>query len=242
MNYRDYKKFDKGLFKTDLKAALSSGCGTYQEFENIFLSTLNLHAPFKKKFIRANHAPYMTKSLRKAIMRRSQLLTKYRKSKDKSDHARYKKQRNYVSKMYKREKKSFYKNLDLKNILDNKTFWKYMKPLFSDKTECISKISLVDGNEIISEDYKLAETFNTFFKEAVNKLDIQGNIDITDPVDPLHFKDPVNIAIEKYKNHPSILKIKEMVTTGNEFNFSEISLKEVEDQMKKTNINKGTTF
>ena len=33
-----------------------------------------------------------------------------------------------------------------------------------------------------------------------------------------------------------------MVTTRNEFNFSQISLKEVEDQMKKLNIKKGTTF
>ena len=41
VNYRDYKKFDTNLFKTDLKAALSSGCRTYQEFEQIFL---NLHA------------------------------------------------------------------------------------------------------------------------------------------------------------------------------------------------------
>ena len=242
VNYRDYKKFDQCLFKTDLKAAFSGGCDTYQEFETIFLSTLNLHAPFKKKIIRANHAPYMTKSLRKAIMRRSQLLTKYYKSKDITDHALYKKQRNYVSKMYKKEKKSFYNKLDVKNILDNKTFWKYMKPLLSEKTECKPKISLVNGTDIITEDHKLAETFNTFFKEAVGKLNIQENIDLTDPVELHDFVDPVDIAIEKYKHHPSILKIREMVTTKNKFNFSEISLKDVEDEMMKLNIKKGTTF
>ena len=242
VNYRDYKTFEKSLFKTDLKAALSSGCGTYQEFENIFLSTLNLHAPFKKKTIRANHAPYMTKSLRKAIMRRSQLLTKCHKSKDKTDLALYKKQRNYVSRMYKKEKKHFYKKLDMKNILDNKTFWKYMKPVLSDKTECKPKISLVNGSEIITEDNKLAETFNTFFKDAVSKLNIEDNIDLADPVDLLNCVDPVDIAIEKYKHHPSILKIREMVKTKNKFKFSEISLNEVENEVKKLDINKGTTF
>ena len=66
--------------------------------------------------------------------------------------------------MYKKENKSFYKKLDLKNILDNKTFWKYMKPFLSDKTECKPKISLVNGNDIITEDTKLAETFNTFLR------------------------------------------------------------------------------
>ena len=37
------------------------------------LSFLNRHASIKKKVIRANHAPYVTKALRKAIMKRSQL-------------------------------------------------------------------------------------------------------------------------------------------------------------------------
>ena len=49
----------------------------YETFEEEFLQVLNNHAPLKKKFIRANHAPYMTKNLRKAIMKRSQLENKY---------------------------------------------------------------------------------------------------------------------------------------------------------------------
>ena len=73
------------LFKTDLKTTLLSGCGTYAEFEKIFLSTLDLHAPYKTKLIRANHARYMTKALRKAIMRRSQLQSKYFKTKSHVD-------------------------------------------------------------------------------------------------------------------------------------------------------------
>ena len=133
VNYRDYKRFNGNLFKSDLKAALSNGCNTYEKFENIFLSTLNLHAPLKKKIIRANHAPYMTKALRKAIMRRSQLQSKYYKTRNLTDYESFKKQRNYVSKMYKKERKKFYSNLDLKSVLDNKTFWKYTKPIFPEK-------------------------------------------------------------------------------------------------------------
>ena len=34
---------------------------------------LNKHAPLRKKFFRANHAPCITKTLQKAIMRKSQL-------------------------------------------------------------------------------------------------------------------------------------------------------------------------
>lgn len=71
VTYRDYKHFNENNFKNDIKYKLESGCESYANFEEIFLSTLQLHAPFKTKFIRANHAPFVTKALRKAIMRRS---------------------------------------------------------------------------------------------------------------------------------------------------------------------------
>ena len=79
--YRTYKNFDNEKFKSDLRSNLedNSNSSDYSDFENIFLRTLELHAPFKKKVLRANHAEYMTKQLRKAIMRRSALENKFRK-------------------------------------------------------------------------------------------------------------------------------------------------------------------
>ena len=37
------------------------------------LSVLNMHAPLKKKLLRANHSQYVTKALRKATMRKPKL-------------------------------------------------------------------------------------------------------------------------------------------------------------------------
>ena len=71
VTYRDYKSFDIKTFQRDLLTVFTSGCSDYETFENMFLSTLNLHAPFKKKIIRGNHAPYMNRQLRKAMMRRN---------------------------------------------------------------------------------------------------------------------------------------------------------------------------
>ena len=42
---------------------------------------LNIHAPIKGKLFRANHIPYVTKTLRKNNMKRSELKSKYVKSK-----------------------------------------------------------------------------------------------------------------------------------------------------------------
>ena len=43
------------------------------------MDVLKESAPFKKKFLRANQAPYVTKELRIAIMKRSELKSKYLK-------------------------------------------------------------------------------------------------------------------------------------------------------------------
>ena len=78
--YRDYKNFDEENFRENLKRKLNNvEIFEYDNFENIFLEDLSKHAPLKKKILRANHAPYMTKILRKAIMRRSALENKYYK-------------------------------------------------------------------------------------------------------------------------------------------------------------------
>ena len=45
----------------------------YTSFEENFVGVLNKHAPLKKKVIRANHASYVTKALKKTIMKRSYL-------------------------------------------------------------------------------------------------------------------------------------------------------------------------
>ena len=64
----------------------------YKIFEKIFISTLDKHAPFRQK---ANQAPYITKSLRKAIIRRSQMQTKYFKNKSQSNYLLFKKSHTY---------------------------------------------------------------------------------------------------------------------------------------------------
>ena len=99
---------------------------------------LNKHAPLRKKFLRANHAPYIAKTLRKAIMRRSQLETKYLKTKIQTDLKLYKKHKNFCSKLYKRERRKYYESLDMKNVLDSKEFWKTMRPFLSDKNNFLT--------------------------------------------------------------------------------------------------------
>ena len=82
LQYRDYKNFIEHAFHSELRERLKVELiVTYDQFEAIFLDVCNRHAPPKKKIVRANHKPYMTKAVRKAIMRRSALENKYYKNK-----------------------------------------------------------------------------------------------------------------------------------------------------------------
>ena len=69
----------------NLQNALSTTqTNSCKQFEDMFLSVLNMHAPFEKKLLRKNHSQYVTiKASRKAIMRRS-ILEKIKKQTNES--------------------------------------------------------------------------------------------------------------------------------------------------------------
>ena len=106
-----------------------------------------------------------------------------------------------------------------------------MKPFFSDKrNKDQRKIILVENNEIIRDDLKNASTMNDYFVDITKNLDIQ-EIEIEQM--PLNTDivciDPIDTLFYTYKNHPSILKIREYVTYTETSTFSQIN----ESQIKK---------
>ena len=196
----------------------------------------------KKKFVRANHAPYMTKALRKAIMHRSQLESKYFKIRTKENFNLYKKQRNFCSKLYKKEKKQYYNSLDTTKVTDNKEFWKTIKPFLSSKSITTTQISIEKDGKVITDDSELSEEFSIFFDKAVQSLNIKPNeAHVNDAID---LDDPVEIAIKKFENHPSIKAIKENITLQDEFEFifSNTDTEEISKEISDLDTNKSGTF
>ena len=98
----------------------------------------------KKKFICANHAPCMAKRLRKPIMKRSELKSKYIKIETQESLKAYKKQRHFCSRLYKKEQKKYNNSIDFKNINNKKWFWKTAKPFLSGQGSQCSQINIVD--------------------------------------------------------------------------------------------------
>ena len=218
--FRNYKKFDNSAFREALNRELLKydlNNIEYDTFQEIIVSLLNVYAPLKKKYLRANHASFVTKELRKAIMLRTRLRNIYLKQRTETTKVAYNRQRNKCVSILKKSKKSYFESLDTKFVKDNEKFWKIISPLFSNKIKSKEKITLVENDEIISSDIEVAKTFQNFFSSIVKNLNTQR--------DETHLskttqENPVLACIEKFSKHPSIVSIKKrMETTSNKFSF-----------------------
>ena len=231
--YRNFKCFNIENFKNELNHNLThSNVSTcFSIFDSIFTATLNLHAPFKEKMIRGNHKPFVSKTLRKEIMKRAQLKNIFNKSRSEIDFKNYKKQRNFVVALNKKEKKSFFANIQIST--DKKSFWKACKPFLSSKSIYNNeKITLLEKGSVVSDESKIANIFIHYFTYITESLDIsywKGPC--------LYENDPVLSAISKYKTHPSIEAINRCYEK-NSFEFSHITPEVVYTNI--LNIKKGS--
>ena len=92
----------------------------------------------------------------------------------------------------------------MKNIEDNKKFWKTVKSFFSDKSNNFENISLIENGKLLTDDFENAETFKKYLKNLVPNLDLQvpNNLLCQTPKNG----DEVLAAISKYQNH-SIIQV-----------------------------------
>ena len=113
---------------------------------------------------------------------------------------------------------------------------------FSDKGNLRSQTKLIENDELIQNDDKVAETLNTFFKNTVSTLDVNEKSYIVNN-ESSTILDPVERAIKKYEIHPSIpIKKKKKKKKGNEksFKFEAISVSDIEKEIKTINPRKAT--
>ena len=135
-----------------------------KRFCELSVNVSNKHAPRKKKYARGNQMPFFTKELSKEIMTRSRLRNKYLKNRNEENRAIYVKQRNYCVSLFRKSKKKYYENLDERNLMDNKPFWKTIKPSFSDKIVTRDRIYLTENGEVLKTELETAETLNIFLE------------------------------------------------------------------------------
>ena len=146
--------------------------------------------------------------------------------------------------LFRWEKKNFFNNIRTRDIADNKTFWKTVKPLFTDKAQTKSKITLtywktkvVSGEEqeqivsekVISQDQGAVEIFIKFFIDIVPDLKIPTNHN--NDTDFLVSNDQVASALNKFRSHSSIVmnnrKTKNNRKTDQCFSFGPVTYHDI---------------
>ena len=241
LNYRSYKNFDETSFRNDLLSDLqnfSKDRMDYNDFKEIFMKNVNMHAPNKTKIIRGNNAPFMNKTLSKAFMHRSKLKNIFNKCPTEINQQLYKKQRNFCVNLLKKEKRKYYNNLDLSIFKDNRKFWARIKPLFSDKRIAVkTNITIIEKETIISDNTEVAEKLNTFFIDSVENLKIES---FASQNENEIRSDSIEDIIKMYELHPSILKIKENVQIQSRFEFSDVTSQDFEIKIKELNSKKAS--
>ena len=243
INYRSYKHFQNEAFRETLLKNLSqenfvNNDNGFQRFCSISLNSLEKHAPSKKKYTRGNHMAFFNKDLSKAIMTRTKLRNISLQNKSEENKIRYTKQRNFCVSLLRKTEKQYYQNLNEKSVLDNKLFWKTVKPFLSEKMSGMDKIHLIENNELIKNDLKTAEVLNNFFSNIVQNLNIARYTSEESFVD--NISDPTLKAILKYRNHPSIITIRKKYKISECFKFTEVDQKDIEKEILKLDVNKAS--
>ena len=104
-----------------------------QLFFELCQNEIEHHAPRKKKYLRGNNKPFMTKALSKSIMERTRLRNTFLKNPIVAKQLAYTKQRNFCVSLLRKVKREYFANLNEKNITDNRKFWQTVKPFLSEK-------------------------------------------------------------------------------------------------------------
>ena len=196
--YKDWKNFDIDNFKFDFQ---SINWDTFLKFDaknpslsfdlliNKLKELVEIHTPTRKltkKQIQRKNKPWITKGLRKSIIKRDNLLKKYIQSKipstKKNLHIKYKYYRNTITKLIKQSKINHYKKFFENNINNSKKIWNGINNIIhNSKDKNNNNIFLEINNETIENQSEVAGAFNEYFgsiaQNLQNKIPNFGNFE-----------------------------------------------------------------
>ena len=140
-------------------------------------------------------------------MKRSRWRNNFLRTKSHEDRLKYNKQRNFCKKLLRTAKKIYFNNLDIKEVVDNRSFWKTVSPLFSTKSSKGDKVILNENNKYMSNDDELSRIFCDYFSNIISELQIPSISENISSVSDI--TDSVFAAINTFQDHPSIKNTRE---------------------------------
>ena len=188
-------------------------------FCNVCTEVLNQYVPCKKKYVRGNNKRFMSKALSKAITQRPKLRNKFLKDSSAENKFSYNMQRNWCVSLSRKQKKKIFFQFKQERYYSQQKIWQTIKPFLSEKTKLKKKFTLIEDENLVSDDAEVANCVNNFFSEIVQNLEIPkyGAEDDSHVNMNSH---PTFKAVFKYKNYPSIISIRRFRHQVSNFHFS----------------------
>ena len=166
---------------------------------------------------------------------RSRLKNKYLKSKSLTDRKNCNIQHNFCKKLLRTTKKEYFNNLVTKKVTDNRTFWRTVVHIFSNKNSKSDKIILNKEGITVSDGKELCRAFSTYFANIAFDLQLPKIQDDASDIRSTH--DPILAVIITFQNHPSVANIKQR-EFNSIFSFKNTNENEVRKIIKNLNVHK----
>ena len=236
ITYRSYKKFNESDFAYDIQTAPFHVMDIFDDPEDMAWYTSSLlgniidtHAPVKTRTLKKPGVPYMNSKLRKAQYRRNMARNKLKYG-GKSTWENYRRIRNEVVALRKESISNYFSKQCVKK---DKSFWRTVSPFMTDKgNRNCGNITLCENDTIVSDPQQVSEIFNGYFSQVAADIGFSESVSTADE------------AVELYKDHPSIKRIREshIVANSPSFDFTHITSSEMCKLLKSINTRKAPGY
>ena len=168
-------------------------------------------------------------------MHRFKLKNRFNKCRSHENWCNYKTQLNYCVSFLRKAKQQYFKNLNLNDVTDNKSFWRTIKPYFNEKGSGSDKIASSVNDSVLTYEKEIANTMNNYFINITKHLNLK-------PHTASNTRDIEQIT-SAFNNHVSIKKIRKVFPeiNSNNFEFTKVTEQSVKNEVLKLNTKKSST-
>ena len=179
-SYRDFSDSNILNFKDDLRITSWDSVflnddpqGSYENFNNIYLSLFNKNFPLITKFIKVKHInkPYITPDILVLMKQRDKLQKLYARKPITYENA-FKSLRNEINKKVRLSKNKYFKNRLNESVGDSKSTWKVLSDILH-RTKNVNKtqnVNFIINNQHVKDPNIVSNRFNEHYVNVGEKL------------------------------------------------------------------------
>ena len=132
-------------------------------------------------------------------------------------------------------KRQYYKNLDIKEVTENKKLFKSVKSHFGKGDSILEKFMLLGKNSVRTNENENATIMNNFLINITKNVDLKSSKKSTTK--------NLNSTVSEFDDHISIKKIKGcfLDINGDDFDFETVTMEDVKKEILNLNTKKSST-